>query len=189
MESNNITKPKLQPQEKRDQRKRGKQAALIEASLKSGKCLLFLQEAPKFKTIQCRAWDCMHRRRTGKPIIRSYYRFALKAMPARSSSIEYYHITCFERILPDLPNLVRYGYLKMDGCIAAPPDSQISIKSSIKAIEDCFIWIEHVLSHEEKPQRSHYFPKEPSLISLSELIASVSGQPHIDKWWLWRNES
>lgn len=56
MESNNITKPKLQPQvivptlkqlkEKRDQPKREKKAALIEASLRSGKYVLFLQKFP-----------------------------------------------------------------------------------------------------------------------------------------------
>ncbi|KAE8357596.1 hypothetical protein BDV27DRAFT_151195 [Aspergillus caelatus] len=222
-ESSNIIKPKLQPQEKRDQRKREKQAALIEASLRSGKYALFLQEVPKIKTSHCRAWDCMPRRSTGNPIIRSYYRFALKRISARS--IEYYHITCLERLLPDLPNFVGYGYLKMDGWIAAPPDSHISIKSSSEAIKDwfhhkgwsfgidcyecfnkdhdewtqdtSFIWIEHILSHEERvdtdcchckslpgasePQRSHYFPKEPSAVSLSELLASVSGQPHIDK--------
>ena len=56
MESNNLIKPKLQPQvivpilkqlkEKRDQPKREQPAALIEASLRSGKDVLFLQKVP-----------------------------------------------------------------------------------------------------------------------------------------------
>ncbi|KAB8227152.1 uncharacterized protein BDW43DRAFT_304844 [Aspergillus alliaceus] len=202
--------------------------ALIEASLRSGKYVLFLQEVPKIKTSHCRAWDCMPRRSTGNPIIlrmliASDWFFLIDVFIL--GSIEYYHITCLERLLPDLPNFVGYGYLKMDGWIAALPDSHISIKSSSEAIKDwfhhkgwsfgidcyerfnkdhddwtqdtSFIWIEHILSHEEKvdtdcchckslpgasePQRSHYFPKEPSAMSLSELLASVSGQPHIDK--------
>lgn len=53
-------------------------------------------------------------------------------------SIEYYHITCPERVLPDLPNFVGYGYLKMDGWIAAPPHSHISIESSSEVIKDWF---------------------------------------------------
>lgn len=153
IESNNFIEPKLQPQvivptlkqlkEKRDQRRKENQAALIEANSRSEKCVLFLPEVRKAKTSYCRAWHCIHRRRTGKPNIRSYYRIALRAMSAHSStevnrkslvfpnsgfllgSIEYYYVTCFERLLPCLPNLVRYGYLKMDDCIAAPPDSHI----------------------------------------------------------------
>jgi hypothetical protein len=46
--------------------------------LRSGNRVLYLQEVPKVKVSHCRAWDCIPRRRTGEPIIRSYYRFALK---------------------------------------------------------------------------------------------------------------
>lgn len=38
----------------------------------------------------------------------------------------------------------------------------------------------------EEPKKSDYFPEEPSKIMLSQLLASVSAQSHIDKWWRWR---
>lgn len=144
--------------------------------------------------------------------------------------VEYYHITCLERIIPDLANLLTAGHLKMDGWIAAPPDSKITIESSTKAIQDWFQYegrtfdidcyesfrkdheewngdwsfhqIEHQLGHTEKPgdgcylcegasgpeepKKMDYFPEKPSAISLSRLLAIVSGQPHVDKWWRWR---
>lgn len=67
---------------KRRKRKRKiqdeEEAAYILDDLRSGNRMLYLQEVPKVKVSYCRAWDCMPRRRTGEPIIRSYYRFALK---------------------------------------------------------------------------------------------------------------
>jgi hypothetical protein len=58
-------------------------------------------------------------------------------------------------------------------------------------------WYEHQLAHREQPdnacnycqslpgpeepRKSNYFPEEPSVISLSQMLALVSGQPHIDK--------
>lgn len=70
IESNNIIEPKLQPQvivptlkqlkETRDQCRKENQAALIEASLGSEKCVLFLPEVPKAKNSYCRAWHCIH---------------------------------------------------------------------------------------------------------------------------------
>ena len=51
---------------------------------------------------------------------------------------EYYHITCFERIIPDWMDLLRKGYLKRDGWIAAPPGSGVTIESSTQAILDWF---------------------------------------------------
>lgn len=52
--------------------------------------------------------------------------------------VEYYHISCFERIIPGLADLVRGECLKMYGWIAAPPDSKVAIESSTKAIQDWF---------------------------------------------------
>ncbi|KAL4891332.1 hypothetical protein BDV59DRAFT_182245 [Aspergillus ambiguus] len=118
----------------------------------------------------------------------------------------------------------------MDGWIAAPLGSKVTIESSTKAIEDWFLYegrtfdigcyerfkkdhdewrsdwstlqIEHQLAHGDKPsgkcclcegvpgpkepEKMDYFPENPSAISLSRLLAIVSGQPHIDKWWRWR---
>lgn len=54
------------------------EAACILDDLRSGERVLYLQEVPKVKVSHCRAWNCMLRRRTREPIIRSYYRFALK---------------------------------------------------------------------------------------------------------------
>ncbi|RHZ45040.1 uncharacterized protein CDV56_100457 [Aspergillus thermomutatus] len=116
------------------------EAACILDELRSGERVLYLQEVPKFKASHCRAWDCMPRRRTREPIIRSYYRFALKGgtnLYGRER-VQYYDISCLERIIPDLTNLLSSGCLKMDGWIAAPPDSKVTIKSSTKAIQDWF---------------------------------------------------
>jgi hypothetical protein len=118
----------------------------------------------------------------------------------------------------------------MDGWIAGPPGSKVSIESSTKAIQDWFQYegrvfniscyerfkkdhekwvsdssagqIEHQLGHGDKPRhgcdicegvpmpkephRMDYFPQVPYPISLSRLLAIVSGQPHIDKWWRWQ---
>jgi hypothetical protein len=145
--------------------------------------------------------------------------------------VEYYHITCFERIIPDLPDLLSGESLKMDGWIAAPPDGKVTIESSTKAVQDWFryqgrafdigcyerhkkdhdewqrnwsiLHIEHQLAHKEKPsdgcclcegvaepkepRETDYFPESPSTISLSQLLALISGQPHIDEWWRWRD--
>jgi hypothetical protein len=144
--------------------------------------------------------------------------------------VQYYHISCFERIIPDLPDLLSGGPLKMDGWIAGPPGSKVSIESFTKAIQDWFryvgrtfdidcyerfkkdhsdwlddwsyLHIEHQIAHTskpsdgccicevvaepEEPRATDYFPENPSSISLSRLLAIISGQPHIDKWWRWR---
>lgn len=52
--------------------------------------------------------------------------------------IEYYHIICFERIIPDWTDLLRKGYLKRDGWIAAPPGSGVAIECSTQATLDWF---------------------------------------------------
>ncbi|KAF4236303.1 hypothetical protein CNMCM8980_002947 [Aspergillus fumigatiaffinis] len=52
--------------------------------------------------------------------------------------VKYYHISCFERIIPELADLVRDDSLEMDGWIAAPLDSKVTIESSTKAIQDWF---------------------------------------------------
>jgi hypothetical protein len=54
------------------------EAAYILDDLRSGNRVLYLQEVPRVKVSHCQAWDCMPRRRTGEPIIHSYYHFALK---------------------------------------------------------------------------------------------------------------
>lgn len=54
------------------------EAACILDDLPAGNRVLYLQEVPNVKVSHCRARDCMSRRWTGEPIIRSYYRFALK---------------------------------------------------------------------------------------------------------------
>ncbi|GFF96678.1 hypothetical protein IFM61392_10416 [Aspergillus lentulus] len=111
------------------------EAACILDDLCSGERVLYLQEVPKVKVSHCRAWNCMPRRRTHEPIIRSYYRFALKGGTNLygGERVEYYHITCFERIIPELPDLLVGESLKMDGWIAAPPDGKVTIESSTKA--------------------------------------------------------
>jgi hypothetical protein len=48
--------------------------------------------------------------------------------------IKYYHISCFKHIIPNLANLVRGEYLKIDGWIAALLDSKVMTKFSTKAI-------------------------------------------------------
>ncbi|KAH1400383.1 hypothetical protein KXW42_006950 [Aspergillus fumigatus] len=114
------------------------EAAYILDDLRSGNRVLYLQEVPRVS--HCRAWNCMPRRRTGEPIIRSYYRFALRGGTNLygGERVEYYHIGCFERIIPDLADLVRDKFLKMDGWIAAPLDRKVTIESSTKAIQDWF---------------------------------------------------
>ncbi|RHZ66667.1 hypothetical protein CDV55_107595 [Aspergillus turcosus] len=116
------------------------EAACILDDLPAGNRVLYLQEVPNVKVSHCRARDCMPRRWTGEPIIRSYYRFALKGGTNLygGECVEYYHISCFERIIPDLADLVRGECLKMDGWIAAPSDSKVTIESSTKAIQDWF---------------------------------------------------
>jgi hypothetical protein len=72
------------------------------------------------------------------------------------------------------------------------------------ASEIGFRSIEHQLRHEDgrsrdgcyyceggpaeprEPVRNDYFPTEPAAISLSQLLAVVSDEAHIDAWWRWR---
>jgi hypothetical protein len=122
--------------------------------------------------------------------------------------VAYYHISCFERIIPYLSDLVRDECLKMDGWIAAPLNSRVTIESSTKAIQDWFLYeggafdiewernwsilqIEHQLEHTgrptegcylcegapepKEPREMDYFPQNPSAVSLSRLLAIVSG--------------
>ncbi|KAH3545846.1 hypothetical protein KXW20_007490, partial [Aspergillus fumigatus] len=164
------------------------EAAYILDDLRSGNRVLYLQEVPRVS--HCRAWNCMPRRRTGEPIIRSYYRFALRGGTNLygGERVEYYHIGCFERIIPDLADLVRDKFLKMDGWIAAPLDRKVTIESSTKAIQDWFryegrafdidcyerhkkdhderernwsiLQIEHQLEHTGKPPEGCYLCEE-----------------------------
>jgi hypothetical protein len=39
-----------------------------------------------------------------------------------------------------------------------------------------------------EPKKLDYFPEEPSAMLLSQLLATVSGQSHIDKWWRWKKQ-
>lgn len=64
--------------EKQKRKSQKEEAAYILSGLESGERSLFLQEVPRVKASHCRAWDCMIERRTHEPIIRSYYRLALK---------------------------------------------------------------------------------------------------------------
>lgn len=54
------------------------EASFILNDIQSEKRVLYLQEVPNVKASHCRAWNCIISRRTHEPIIRSYYRFALK---------------------------------------------------------------------------------------------------------------
>ncbi|EED23173.1 conserved hypothetical protein [Talaromyces stipitatus ATCC 10500] len=208
------------------QRDREEEAGYIMDDLKSGKSVLLLQETPKAKTSHCQSWRCMPRKRTGKPVIKSHYRFMLKdiSVPSKRKA-EYYHVTCLERLLPDLSALVRDGHLKMDGWISAPVDSNVCLESSAEMVADWFKyggrtfdlgcyanfrkdhrewdndcstrWINHHLGHgeqpdnacnycqslpdPEEPKKEDYFPDDPSVISLSQMLASMSGQANIDK--------
>jgi hypothetical protein len=67
------------------QREREEKAAHIIDGLKSGKCILLLQEVPKIKASHCRAWNCMPYKRTGDRVIRSEYRLMLKDVSFSSS--------------------------------------------------------------------------------------------------------
>ena len=86
MEPEDIGGPSEQstPAAKTDKKKRKRknedeeEAAFILDDLESGERVLYLQEVPRVKASHCRAWNCMPKRRTREPIIRSYYRFALK---------------------------------------------------------------------------------------------------------------
>jgi hypothetical protein len=55
--------------------------------------------------------------------------------------VEYFHISCFECIIPNLAHLVRGDCVKMEGWIAGRLDSKVIIESSTKAIQDWF-WYE-----------------------------------------------
>jgi hypothetical protein len=68
------------------QRDREEEAAYMMDDLTSGNFLLFLQEVPKAKMSHCRAWSCMPYKRTGKPVIKSNYRFKLENVSASSST-------------------------------------------------------------------------------------------------------
>lgn len=73
------------PNEGKKKRKRNdldrEEALFISKDIQSGERVLYLQEVPKIKASHCRAWSCILERRTHEPIIRSYYRFALKGRP------------------------------------------------------------------------------------------------------------
>ncbi|KAJ5175694.1 uncharacterized protein N7482_001571 [Penicillium canariense] len=128
---------------KRQARRRREEAGYILEDLRSGERILYLQEVPRVKASHCRAWDCAITRLARSPIIRSQYRFALKSsrnMYYGEELIEYYHITCIERLIPNLAELVVNGHLKLDGWVSAPLGSSISIESSTQAITD---WFEH----------------------------------------------
>ncbi|GFF27781.1 hypothetical protein IFM61606_10022 [Aspergillus udagawae] len=117
---------------KRRKRKREirdqEEAAYVLDGLRSGNRVLYLQEVPKDKETDWRA----------------HYSFPLSFALKGGTNlyggerVEYYHISCFERIIPDLADLVRDECLKMDGWIAAPLDSRVTIESSTKAIQDWF---------------------------------------------------
>ncbi|EED17286.1 hypothetical protein TSTA_111300 [Talaromyces stipitatus ATCC 10500] len=113
------------------QRDREEESRYIIDDLKSGNFILLLQETPKVKMSHCQAWRCMPRKRTGKPVIKSHYRFMLKdiSVPSKPKG-EYYHVTCLERLLPNLSALVRDGHLKMDGYISAPHNGKVCLESS-----------------------------------------------------------
>jgi hypothetical protein len=187
------------------QRDREEEPRYITDNLKSGNYSLLLQETPKVKISHCQAWRCMPRKQTGDLVIRSHYRFMLKdtsVSVGNERSLQtgyrnlltwihtepkgkYYHITCIERLLPNLADLVRDGHLQMDEHISAPLDSKVSIKSSAEMIADWFKyggrtfdlgcyenydkshrewegdwsvrWIEHQLGHGEQPDNACNF--------------------------------
>lgn len=51
--------------------------------------------------------------------------------------------------------------------------------------DDCY-YCEGGPAEPREPARNDYFPTEPAAISLSQLLAVVSDEPHIDAWWCWR---
>ncbi|KAI3124174.1 hypothetical protein CBS147326_8403 [Penicillium roqueforti] len=127
---------------KRQAKRRREEAGYILKGLRSGERALYLQEVPRVKASHCRAWDCAITRLARSPIISSHYRFALKGGRTMYGGelIQYYHITCIERLIPNLSELVVNGHLKLDGWISAPLGCSVSIKSSTQAITD---WFEH----------------------------------------------
>ena len=60
------------------QRDLKEESRYIMDDLKSVNFILFLQETPKVKMSRCQVRRCMPRKRTGKPVIKSHYRFMLK---------------------------------------------------------------------------------------------------------------
>ncbi|KAI7976510.1 hypothetical protein EIK77_005434 [Talaromyces pinophilus] len=187
------------------QRDREEGSRYIIDNLKSGNYILLLQETPKVKMSHCQAWHCMPRKQTRDPVIRSYYRFKLKDTSVSASNErslhtryrnlltwihtepkgKYSHVTCIERLLPNLADLVRDGHLQRDGYISAPLNSKVSFKSSREMIADWFKyggrtfnlgcyenydknhreweadwsgrWIEHQLGHGEQPDNACNF--------------------------------
>ncbi|KAL3489517.1 hypothetical protein BJX62DRAFT_226544 [Aspergillus germanicus] len=134
----------LRREKKRLARRRREEADFILGSLEDngndGKRVLYLQEVPRVKASHCRAWDCAIKKVAREPIIRSHYRLALKGGVNMYGGelVEYYHITCIERIIPNLADLVVNGHLKLGGWVCAPPDTKISVESSTDAIKDWF---------------------------------------------------
>jgi hypothetical protein len=55
-----------------------------------------------------------------------------------SELVEYYHITCIERIIPNLADLVVNGHLKLGKWVCAPPYTKVSVEYSTDTIKDRF---------------------------------------------------
>ncbi|GIC90549.1 uncharacterized protein Aud_006984 [Aspergillus udagawae] len=129
----------LRREEKRRARRRREQARYILRKLETGQQTLYLQEV-YVQSSHCRAWERSIAKVTREPNIRSYYRFALKG--GRNSYggdlVEYYHITCMERLIRNLGDLAANGYLKIDGRVSLREEGKVSEKCAWEVIQDWF---------------------------------------------------
>ncbi|GFF18978.1 hypothetical protein BDQ94DRAFT_163937 [Aspergillus terreus] len=114
---------------KRQARRRREEAGYILKDLRSGERILYLQEVPRVKASHCRATALILNRAAD-----------WRTDDSSPELIQYYHITCIERLIPNLAELVVNGHLKLDGWVSAPLGCSISIESSTQAITD---WFEH----------------------------------------------
>ncbi|KAL4951646.1 hypothetical protein BDW69DRAFT_201311 [Aspergillus filifer] len=159
---------------KRQRNERHEERSRILAGLRSGQTTLYLQEVPRMKASHRRAWNCVIPRPPWdtKPIIRNMFSGVATA---------YYHVTCIERLLPDLSSLIKTNRLKLDGWQLRENhdawnkdwslhniDHQLAHKEE-KPVEGCY-WCPGGPPMPREPVRGDYFPGEPS--------------PHVDKWRL-----
>ncbi|RDH27070.1 hypothetical protein BDQ94DRAFT_163937 [Aspergillus welwitschiae] len=172
----------------RQARRRREEAGYILKDLQSGERTLYLQEVPRVKASHCRAWDCAITRLARSPIIRSHYRFALKGDRNMyyGELIQYYHITCIERLIPNLAELVVNGHLILDGWVSAPLGGSISIKSSTQAITD---WFEHggrtfdIQCYERFKADHEEWISETSFRSIEHQLVHEDGRSGVDCYY------
>jgi hypothetical protein len=103
-----------------------------------------------------------------------------------SELIQYYHITCMERLIPNLAELVVNGHLKLDGWVSAPLGCSISIESSTQAITD---WFERggrtfdIQCYERFKADHEEWTGKISLRSIEHQLAHEDGRSRVDCYY------